>query len=128
MKLVFVIVAFVVCTALATPTDTSVINEAFGNTIVFTYADGLTTELWLSPDGRFLVQSQHNHHYHGRWKLSGLQLCLKGSGIESLVPAKCYQIPPPPLGLRDPAWTQQMPVGGSAQVKLVDGHFVPPAS
>jgi hypothetical protein len=105
-----------------TPTG---IDEAFGATIVFTYDDGRTSELWLTADHKFTLDSRAPHHYRGAWVVRGQELCLKGSGLARLFSAHCYTIPPPPLGLHDPNWTQLMPVGGVAHVKLVQGHFAP---
>ncbi len=110
----------------APSTRGGVLDDAFGNTIVFEYdSSGKTSELWLAKDGSFMLDSRTPHHYHGRWYLDGARLCLKGAGFYSFLPSECYTIPPPPLGLHDPSWRQMMPVGGMASVKLVAGHFVP---
>ena len=121
-----ILLAFGLFVAIPATSSAASLAEAFGNTILFTYDEsGKTSELWLKADGTFALDSRTPHHYHGHWFLRESSFCLKASGLESLLPAECYAIPPSPLGLHDPAWRQMMPVGGMAHVKLVPGHFVP---
>src|SRR5207249_1593703 len=57
--------------------DRSLVSAAFGNTIVSTYPDGRTAELWLHPDGGYDAMGRRKDPSSGHWKVKGEKVCLK---------------------------------------------------
>jgi|WetSurMetagenome_2_1015567.scaffolds.fasta_scaffold732149_2 hypothetical protein len=60
------------------------LQATFGNTIVSTYPDGRTAELWLHPDGSYSAEGRRHDRSEGHWKVRGEKLCLKQSHPLSL--------------------------------------------
>ena len=53
------------------------LQKAFAGTIVSTYPDGRTAELWMKPDGQFTSMGRRHDRHAGHWKLSGDTVCFK---------------------------------------------------
>jgi hypothetical protein len=103
------------------------IDAAFGNTILSTYPDGRTGELWLHPDGSYAAEGRRGDPSSGHWKTKGEKLCLKQS-----MPAPSFFsfCTPLPKGGMNTSWTAKAVTGEPIQVKLVrgraKGHQGPP--
>lgn len=95
------------------------VSEAFGNTIVSTYPDGRTGELWLQPDGRYTAEGRRGDASSGHWKVKGAKLCLSQS---TPIPTPISFCTPLPAGGMDTAWSAKAVTGEKIQVKLVKGH------
>ncbi len=53
------------------------LEKAFAGTIVSTYPDGRTAEVWLNPDGTYTQEGRRHDRHHGRWTLKGGQVCFR---------------------------------------------------
>jgi hypothetical protein len=95
-------------------------DEAFGNTILSTYPDGRTAELWLHPDGSYTAEGRKGDPSSGHWSTKGdKKLCLKQSKPIGVPFSFCQAIPA--NGLRD-GYTTKAVSGETIQVKLVHGR------
>ena len=92
------------------------LQQAFGNTIVSTYPDGRTAELWLEPSGDYKAMGRKRDPSSGHWKLAGDKLCLKQSRP---FPAPFSFCTPLPSG---DSWTAKAVTGEALRVKLVKGR------
>ena len=104
---------------LAGAAQASPVDAAFGNTILSTYPDGRTGELWLSPDGGYTAEGRKGDPSSGRWSTKGDKLCLKQSKPMSSLISFCTAVPV--NGLRD-GWTSKAVTGETIKVKLVHGR------
>ena len=113
---------------LAGAAQASPVDAAFGNTILSTYPDGRTGELWLHPDGSYTAEGRKGDPSSGHWSTRGEKLCLKQSKPMSSFISFCTAVPA--NGLRD-GWTSKAISGEKIQVKLVHGratgHQGPPS-
>jgi hypothetical protein len=92
------------------------LQRAFGNTIVSTYPDGRTAELWLEPSGDYKAMGRKHDPSSGHWKLSGDKLCLKQSRP---FPAPFSFCTPLPVG---ESWTAKAVTGEAIRVRLLKGR------
>jgi len=104
---------------LAGAAQASPVDAAFGNTILLTYPDGRTGELWLRPDGSYTAEGRKGDPSSGHWSTKGEKLCLKQSKPMSSFIAFCTAVPA--NGLRD-GWTSKAVTGETIKVKLVHGR------
>ena len=95
------------------------LEQAFGNTIVSTYPDGRTAELWLQSSGVYTAAGRRGDPSSGRWRLKGDKLCLKQSRP---LPAPFSYCTPIPAGGVNSQWTTKAVTGEILQVRLVKGH------
>jgi|GEM_PF-1731540 hypothetical protein len=99
----------------------SPVAAAFGATIVSTYPDGRTAELYLQRDGGYTARGRRADGSSGRWKVNDGKLCLSQS---SPFPSPFdYCTPVPDRGLNT-TWSAKAVTGETIQVKLVKGHFL----
>lgn len=99
----------------------SPLQAAFGSTIVSTYPDGRTAELWLQPDGTYTARGRRGDGSSGHWKVSDdHKLCLSQS--RPLPAPFAYCTPIPAAGLHA-AWSAKAVTGETIRVKLVKGRF-----
>ncbi|HEX4182558.1 MAG TPA: hypothetical protein VHY34_04805 [Caulobacteraceae bacterium] len=104
-------------------------QAAFGNTILSTYPDGRTAELWLHPDGSYDAEGRKGDPSSGHWSTKGDKLCLKQSKPMSSLFSFCKSMPAEGLAA---GYTTKAVTGETIQVKLVrgraKGHQGPPPS
>ncbi len=98
------------------------VEAAFGNTIVSTYADGRTGELWLSPDGSYTAEGRRHDPSRGHWSVKGQRLCLKQVRPVPVPFSFCTAIPN--VGMGQP-WAAKAASGDAITVKVVTGHVDP---
>lgn len=110
--------AAVACIAAAPAPDVSLLEPAFGNTIVSTYPDGRTGHLWLKADGTYSYEGRRKTPSSGRWTLKGTKFCLKQSKPKSIPFSYC---PPIKSGGVGTTWPGKAPTGEKIQLKLVAG-------
>jgi hypothetical protein len=55
----------------------ALVSAAFGNTIVSTYPDGRTAQLWLQPGGDYTATGRYHEPTNGHWWVKDDRLCLK---------------------------------------------------
>ncbi|MEO7027406.1 MAG: hypothetical protein ABI056_07620 [Caulobacteraceae bacterium] len=101
--------------AVASP---SIVTPAFGNTIVMTYPDGRTGELWLQSDGSFTGEGRRGDRSSGHWRLKGMELCLRQSRP---FPAPFDFCSPVPASYRG-AWLGKAWTGDPLRIVLMPGH------
>lgn len=101
--------------AVASP---SIITPAFGNTIVMTYPDGRTGELWLQSDGSFTGEGRRGDRSSGHWRIKGMKLCLRQSRP---FPAPFDFCSPLPASYRG-AWSGKAWTGDRLRIVLMPGH------
>ncbi|MEO8925990.1 MAG: hypothetical protein ABI306_02395 [Caulobacteraceae bacterium] len=99
--------------------NSSPVSAAFGNTIVSTYPDGRTGELWLRPDGAYAGQGRKHDPSSGRWSVKGDKLCLRQSRPIPVPFNYCF---PLPAGGFDTPWSGKAVTGEVTSIKLVHGH------
>ncbi len=104
--------------------DTSVVQKAFGNTILQTYPDERTGELWLAPDGSYTAEGRRHDPSNGRWTTKGGKICFKQISPRPLLPISlCKTMAMAKLGA---SWSDRAITGERIQVKLVEGHVTGP--
>lgn len=94
--------------------------QAFGNTIVSTYPDGRTAELWLQPGGVYTAKGRRGDPSSGRWSMKGQKVCLKQSRPLSVPFSFCTGVPGSGVGA---SWTARAVTGETIRVAVVKGHF-----
>jgi hypothetical protein len=99
--------------------DPSLVDKAFGNTIVSTYPDGRTAELWLKPDGSYTAEGRRHDPSRGHWRLKGNRLCL--SQVRPMPSPFSYCTAMPSEGMGK-AWPAKAVTGERISVRLVRGH------
>jgi hypothetical protein len=110
-----------VLAAVAPAASAAEVSRAFGNTILSTYPDGRTAELWLRPDGSYSAEGRRGDASRGRWSLKGAKLCLKQSKPFSAPFSYCTPIPASGMGR---PWSAKAVTGEQISVRLVSGHQV----
>lgn len=98
----------------------SPVAEAFNNTIVSTYPDGRTGELWLQPGGGYTARGRRGDASSGHWKVKDGKLCLNQSRP---IPAPFSYCTPIPGGGMNTAWSAKAVTGEAIQVRLVKGRY-----
>jgi hypothetical protein len=104
---------------LAEPTG---LQATFGNTIVSTYPDGRTAELWLHPDGSYSAEGRRHDRSNGQWKVKGEKLCLKQSHPFSFPFTYCTPLMQGGVGA---SWVGKAVTGESIRIQLVRGAVDP---
>lgn len=102
------------------PPSSAPVGQAFGNTIVSTYPDGRTGELWLAPGGVYAAEGRRGDLSRGRWSVKGKRLCLK-QVKPSLFLFNTYCTPVPRATMGE-SWTAKAPTGEAISVRVVEGH------
>jgi hypothetical protein len=96
----------------------SEVEKAFGNTLVSTYPDGRTAELWLQADGAYSAKGRRGDASSGHWSVKGEKLCLSQSRPLPVPFHYCTSIP---KGGMAKAWSAKAVTGEKIRVKLVKG-------
>jgi hypothetical protein len=96
----------------------SPIESAFGNTIVSTYPDGRTAQLWLQPDGGYSARGRRGDGSSGRWDLKSNRLCLRQSRPLPMLFSFCTTVPQVRFGA---SWSAKAVTGEPISVRLVKG-------
>jgi hypothetical protein len=87
------------------------LEKAFTSTIVSTYPDGRTAQLWMDPSGTYTSMGRRHDRHTGHWTLKGDKVCFR-RGIFSY----CTPIP------TENAFTTKAVTGETIQVRLVPGR------
>lgn len=87
------------------------LEKAFTGTIVSTYPDGRTAELWMKPDGTYTSMGRRHERHSGRWNVKGDKVCFR-RGIFGY----CTAMP------GEAAFTTRAVTGETIQVRLVPGR------
>ncbi len=87
------------------------LEKAFTGTIISTYPDGRTAELWMNPSGTFTSIGRSQDRHSGSWAVKGDQVCFR-RGIFGY----CTVIP------TGGAYTTRAMTGEMIQVRLVPGR------
>ncbi len=95
------------------------VARAFGATIVSTYPDGRTAELWLAPDGAYTAEGRRFDRSRGHWRVKGSKLCLRQSRPFPSPFSYCTAIPPADAS---GSWTGKAWSGEAIRIRLVPGH------
>ena len=98
--------------------DSSIVEKAFGSTIVSTYPDGRQGELWLQRDGSYTGAGRRKDPSNGKWSVKGGKLCLKQ---QRPIPAPFSFCTPLPSSGIDKPWTGKAPTGEAITIRLVHG-------
>jgi hypothetical protein len=97
--------------------SSSPISSAFGNTIVSTYPDGRTAELWLQPSGGYSAKGRRGDPSSGRWRIKGQRICLTQSHPFPAPFSYCTGIP------RAGTWSAKAVTGELIHVRIVPGRY-----
>ncbi len=109
----------VAATLLVGPVQASPVDEVIGNTILSTYPDGRTGELWLQADGSYTGEGRRGDPSSGHWSVASGKLCLRQSRPMPSLISFCAGLPV--NGLRD-GWTRKAITGETIRVRLVHGR------
>lgn len=88
------------------------LEKAFTGTIVSTYPDGRTAELWMNPSGTYTSMGRRHDRHSGRWTLAGEKVCFK-RGLFGY----CTRIP-----TAGTSFTAKAITGETIQVRLMPGR------
>ena len=100
---------FVLLTAAATPP--AALQKAFSGTIISTYPDGRTAELWMKPDGSYISMGRKHDRHNGRWSVKGDKVCF-----HRMMFSYCQPLP------TESSFTTKAVTGETIQVRLVPGR------
>lgn len=100
---------FVLLTAADSP---PALEKAFRGTIISTYPDGRTAELWMSPGGTYVSMGRKHDRHSGTWKVKGDKVCFK-RGLFGY----CTALPS-----GSAPFTTRAVTGETIQVRLVPGR------
>jgi hypothetical protein len=106
--------------AAETSADSSAVHRAFGNTIVSTYPDGRTGELWLAPGGAYTAKGRRGDPSRGHWRVKGDRLCL--TQVRPIPALGSFCTPIPEAGMGKP-WSAKAVTGEAITVKVVEGRY-----
>jgi hypothetical protein len=101
-------------TAVAAPP----IEAAFGNTVVSTYPDGRTQQLWLAKGGAYTARGRSGQPSSGRWSIKGEQVCLRQLRP---FPAPILYCTPVPQDAATATWTSKAVNGQPIKLRVVRG-------
>ncbi len=87
------------------------LQKAFAGTIVSTYPDGRTAELWLNPDGTYTSEGRRHDRHRGRWTVKGDKVCFHRGIFRYCTPM--------PTGT---AFTTRAVTGETIRVRLTPGR------
>ncbi len=111
--------ACMACAAAAAIPDSTRVRQAFSGTIVSTYPDGRTGELWLTPGGTYTARGRRGDPSRGHWTVKGDALCLKQARPIPMLFSFCTPIPGAGLG---DSWPAKAATGEAITVRLVKGR------
>ena len=95
------------------------LEAAFGATIVSTYPDGRTAQLWLNRDGGYAASGRRHDRSSGRWSVEGDKLCLRQSRP---IPVPFRDFAPIPRGGVGATWAGRAVTGEPIRLQLVAGR------
>ena len=101
------------------PAQATGLDEAFDNTIVSTYPDGRTAELWLNRDGSYTAEGRRHDRSSGHWTVKGAKVCLRQS--KPWAPPFSFCTPTFQGGVGS-TWTAKAVTGEQIHVKLIAGR------
>jgi hypothetical protein len=95
------------------------VTSAFGNTIVSTYPDGRTAQLWLRPDGAYTAEGRDHDPSNGHWRIRDGKLCLKQAHPFAFGYVYCAVLSQFATGT---TWVSRAVTGETIQIRLVRGR------
>jgi hypothetical protein len=87
------------------------LERVFTGTIVSTYPDGRTAELWMNRDGTYTSMGRRHDRHSGRWSLKGEKVCFTRGPF-----GYCTAVP------TEGSFTTRAVSGETIQVRLVPGR------
>ena len=96
----------------------SMLEKAFGSTILSTYPDGRQAELWLERDGSYTAIGRRKDHSSGRWTVKDDKLCLRQQKPIAAPFSFCTAVPAE--GIEKP-WIGRAWTGEQINIKLIQG-------
>lgn len=98
----------VLLTAASTP---AVLQKAFTGTIVSTYPDGRTAELWMDPSGTYTSMGRRHDRHSGHWTLKADKVCFRRGLLSYCTPVPTVK-----------AFTTKAVTGETIQVRVAPGR------
>jgi hypothetical protein len=95
----------------------SPVATAFGNTVVSTYPDGRTAELWLRPGGSYTAKGRRGDASSGHWKIKGQRICLTQARPFPAPFSYCTALP------QSGTWSARAVTGERIRVRIVPGRY-----
>ena len=114
-RYLLVLAALAVCV----PARAAGLDAAFNNTIISTYPDGRTAELWLNPDGTYNAEGRRHDRSSGRWFMKGEKVCLRQSRP---IPVPFKFCTPMMRGGVGATWSAKAVTGEPIRIRLVAGR------
>jgi len=119
MRLLSIALAAATAATVCAPAQAKGLDAAFSNTIVSTYPDGRTAELWLNRDGTYDAEGRRHDRSSGHWTMKGDKVCLRQSKPLAVPLQFCT---PTFQGSVGSTWTAKAVTGEQVRVKLVAGR------
>ena len=119
MRLLAIALAAAMAVGASIPAQAKGLDEAFNNTIISTYPDGRTAELWLNRDGTYNAEGRRHDRSSGHWTLKGEKVCLRQAKPWAPPFAFCTPVFQGGVGS---TWSAKAVTGEQVRVKLVAGR------
>jgi hypothetical protein len=119
MRLFSIALTVAAVTAAYVPAQAAGLDDAFSNTIISTYPDGRTAELWLNRDGTYKAEGRRHDRSMGHWMVKGDKVCLRQS--RPWAPPFAFCTPMIHGGVGS-AWSAKAVTGEPIHVRLVAGR------
>jgi hypothetical protein len=97
----------------------ALVASAFGNTIVATYPDGGTAQLWLQPGGGYTAEGRAHDRSVGHWRVRDGKLCFRQAHPFAFGYVYCTRLSRFATGS---VWVIKAVTGEALQVRLVSGR------
>jgi hypothetical protein len=119
MRLLSIVLALATAAAVSVPAQAGGLDAAFSNTIVSTYPDGRTAELWINKDGTYNAEGRRHDRSSGHWAVAGSKVCLRQSKPWAAPFKFCTPMFDGSVGA---TWSAKAVTGEPIHVKLIAGR------
>ena len=103
----------------ARPAEPVNMADAFDNTIVSHYPDGVWVKHFFEPDGRYVATFSDGRRWTAHWSAQSDRVCLSQIRPRQLLPRFCTRMVAADVG---DSWRSRDPLGRTVRNELVAGR------